>query len=405
MQSRTAGSLRSRIHVFGWLAATALVALALLPASLVEGVSASRATPSPIEAGNPQVEADPTPTPSPTPGATPTPTPSPTPESTPTPTPSPTPESTPTPTATPAVFGAEITAQKVIDTDANVDTWVDQFSGEGWEFELALTDGTVDEASPITGSSGVASWAVTLGPGGATATVTEVVQEDFQLLEVRCFVSAGGGTELGVRDGNSVTFEVDDPGAKYQCYFINAPGTPIPNSRFVDIGVGKEIDIDGDLDTVDDREQPPSWEFEAAFQDNVKVLAADPDTDSWSISHTGDSTRVVVTEVPQVGYRILTAFCIDADDALGPEIPTTLDGNSLSFEVSGSDPNNFARAFSCYFINTPVVGALSTLPPTHAATSSAAPGSDSWRLVLVGLAALIASTLVVRPRPAARSRI
>jgi hypothetical protein len=383
----TVCSRRARVRWLGSTAAAVLVAIALLPGTFVEGVSAGRATPSRIEAGNPQVEADPTPAPSPTPVATPT------------PTPTPTPESTPTPTPTPAAFGAEITAQKIIDTDANVDTWVDQFWSEGWEFELALTDGTVDEASPITGSSGVASWVVILGPGGASATVTEVVQEDFELLDVRCFEVHELYSDVGVRDGNSVTFEVDDPAANYECTFINAPSTPIPNSRFVDIGVGKQIDIDGDLDTVDDRERPPSWEFEAAFEDNVEILAADPDTDVWSIRHTGDSTRVVVTEVPPVGYRILSAFCIDADDALGPEIPTTLDGNSLAFEVSGSDPDNFPRAFSCAFINTPVVvGALPTLPPTHAATSSATHGSGPWRIVLIGLAAFIASGLVLGSR-------
>ena len=212
-------------------------------------------------------------------------------------------------------------------------------------------------------------------------------------------------TIVGELDGDSVTFRVELPIEDYVCEFYNAPTTPAPDTRFVDIAVVKEIDIDGDLDTVDDRERPPSWEFEAAFQDNVEILAADPDTDSWNISHTGDSTHVVVTEGPQVGYRILTAYCIDADDAIFHEIPTTLDGNSLAFEVSGSEPDNFPRAFSCYFINARVVvGALPTLPPTHAATGSAAPGPDSWRLVLVGLAALIASILVLRSHPAARNR-
>ena len=103
MDARPAQPLmqRSRRRLLSWIAAAVLVALALLPGTLVEGVSAGRATPSPSAAGIPQVDVDPTPTPSPTPVATPTPTPTPTPESTPTPTPTPTPESTPTPQPTP----------------------------------------------------------------------------------------------------------------------------------------------------------------------------------------------------------------------------------------------------------------------------------------------------------------
>ena len=219
---------------------------------------------------------------------------------------------------------------------------------------------------------------------------------------------------IRVRDGNSVRFPVrvtDLTVPNYNCTFFNTPSpTPAPDTRLAAIVVVKDIDTDGDLESSGDRDLPPSWEFDAAFEDDVEIVAADRDTDRdvparWLIRHPGGSTRVVVTEVSQNGHWLLAASCIDADDALAREIPTTLDGNSLSFEVSGN--NTFSdepHTFVCDFLNTPVGAALPTLPPTDAATGSAAPGSEAWRLVLVGLAALIAGILVVRPRPAARSR-
>ena len=98
MDARPTGSSRQRLHVhlLGWIAAAALVAIALLPSALLDEVSASHGRPAPIAAGNPQVEADPSPTP--TEQAAPTPTPSPTPEATATSQPTPTPTPAPTPT-------------------------------------------------------------------------------------------------------------------------------------------------------------------------------------------------------------------------------------------------------------------------------------------------------------------
>ena len=302
---------------------------------------------------------------------------------------------------------AQITAITIIDPDGDPTT-NDRYLFDGrWDFSGDFGSADVRFAVPFSDWLESAVWDISFTADTPIVITAELV-EGYTLLQAECDASHNAdGWQV---DGTSVSWLAPTTGGevvKLHCAFTQtlAP-TPAPETRFVDIGVGKQIDTDGDLDTVDDRETPPSWEFEAAFEDNVEILAADPDTDVWSISHTGDSTRVVVTEVPQVGYRLLTAFCIDADDVLGPEIPTALEGNSLSFDVSGSDPESFPRAFSCNFINTPVVvGALPTLPPTHAATTSAAPGSNAWRIVLVGLAALIAGILVLRPhRTTARRR-
>jgi len=63
------------------------------------------------------------------------------------------------------------------------------------------------------------------------------------------------------------------------------------------------------------------------------------------------------------------------------EIPTTLEGNSLSFDVRGFGPfAPWPHEYLCDFLNAPVgQAALPTLPPTDTATVSAGVGSRSPR--------------------------
>ena len=76
----------------------------------------------------------------------------------------------------------------------------------------------------------------------------------------------------------------------------------------------------------------------------------------------------------------------------------------LFAEGSGRDRCEGGAVLRVTVVSGPGGAPEPTLPPTDAANSSAAPGPDSWRLVLVGLAALIASILVLRSHPAARRR-
>jgi hypothetical protein len=78
----------------------------------------------------------------------------------------------------------------------------------------------------------------------------------------------------------------------------------------------------------------------------------------------------VLTEVPQDGYRLVKASCVDGDSSDGAEIATTLDGNSLSFDVSGFSPFvGFDHEYLCDFLNVSADAAgLPTLPPTDAAS-------------------------------------
>ena len=269
--------------------------------------------------------------------------------------------------------GAEIVARKVVDADGDLDTVDDQFAGEGWEFELELPDGTIDEAFPVTSADGFARWLISFGAGGTSATVGEVAQEDFALVDASCRkVTESGDLSVGEFNQGSITFQIEEgDGASYQCDFFNVP----TNTSFAGISVWKHIDTDGDLDTFDDQVSPRSWEFEATFERDVEIVSADSDTDrdepaGWLIGHAGDTTSVVVTEVPQDGYRLDRASCFDAESDVGADIPTSLDGNSLSFDVSGFSPTApWPHGYYCNFWNVPVIqGALPILPPTDADT-------------------------------------
>jgi hypothetical protein len=285
-----------------------------------------------------------------------------------------TPDTTSSPTPADGV-GAEIVVRKVIDADGDLDTVDDQTAGEGWMFDLAVSDAQIVEAFPSTNPDGFAGWLIRTGPEGTTVTLTEVGQDDFAVVDASCMRLGDDGDTLPVgafRDG-SVTFGIEADGfASYQCDFFNVPA----GLAMAGISVWKHIDTDGDPDTPEDDGSIGSWVFQATFEDGVEVLFADPVTSSeedpaaWRIRHAGDSTRVVLTEVPQDGYRLVKASCVDGDSSDGAEIATTLDGNSLSFDVSGFSPFvGFDHEYLCDFLNVSADAAgLPTLPPTDAAS-------------------------------------
>ena len=121
----------------------------------------------------------------------------------------------------------QISAWKVIDADGDIETNDDQTFAEGWEFELELTAGTIEEAFPVTSSDGDAVWLVT-APFGASATVTEVLHEDFVLFGAFCFAFTEGDEDIdevlvGELDGDSVSFSIDPREFPQECFFYNAP--------------------------------------------------------------------------------------------------------------------------------------------------------------------------------------
>jgi len=174
--------------------------------------------------------------------------------------------------------------------------------------------------------------------------------------------------------------------------------------------VFKHVDTDGDLDTFEDIQSPRSWEFQAKFEDDVEIVAADSNTNrdepaGWVIKHAGDSTRVVVTEVPKDGFLLVKASCIDAESDIGAEIPTSLDGNSLSFEVSGFGPiAPWPHGYYCDFLNAPAGdAALPTLPPTDVGRSQER-SSVRWPALLLLFITTAASLLASKTIRSTRGR-
>ncbi len=165
-----------------------------------------------------------------------TPTPKPTPTPTPSPTPTPTPEPTPTPTPTPTAE-ALILVLKIVDEDGDLATDDDQFAAEGWEFELELEQGSILDSVPVTGTDGIAGWIVSFEGDGTSATVTEVLQDGFQLLDAFCEEIPLDDIEANSLDGAAFTPTANQPSdldgdgvnldienqTAYGCIFFNAP--------------------------------------------------------------------------------------------------------------------------------------------------------------------------------------
>jgi hypothetical protein len=396
---------RSRNRALAWLATSALVALALIPGSSVQAVVAGPAARTAAPAAIQHADAEPSPTPTPPPESSPTPAPEPSPSATATPTPSPSP--------TPRPAEALIVAHKIIDADGDLDTENDQSPGEAWEFGIELSDATTEgDPFQLTGPSGGAGWGVSFEPDSASATLTEISQQGFELIDIDCLeLGDEGDSSPGVRDGNSVTFELDLPGATITCAFFNTPeATPAGFTAW--IYVSKRIDRDGDPNTDGDREWPPVWEFEVTFEDDAGVGSGTFETyyeegGDWGFDVSGESAHVVLSEVQQEGYRLLRARCFMTDYNVEEEVPSILEGNSLSFDVAIDDLSN---DYGCGFLNTPTSAAglettapTVTLPPTSAITATTDEDPVGWQVVFAALLGLLGGVLILKKRgPASR---
>jgi hypothetical protein len=163
--------------------------------------------------------------------------------------------------------------------------------------------------------------------------------------------------------------------------------------------------MDGDVTTDDDWQVLPSWAFAADFgpaQIDVAHPAADHLGVAWWYITYRDNTPIEITELGPDGYRLADVQCGWAPDEDTVErLPVKRDGKSVSWTavLGTSDYHDFW----CTFVNVPAVDvggatALPTLPPTDAAPGSAVVGSDAWRLVLVGFAAIVVGALVREPK-------
>ena len=76
-----------------------------------------------------------------------------------------------------------------------------------------------------------------------------------------------------------------------------------------------------------------------------------------------------------------------------------LEGDSVTFTMSHGEVD---QVIACIFVNTPIPeggvgGATATLPPTDTFPGPSAPSNESWRIMLVVMAGLLASVLILTP--------
>ena len=180
---------------------------------------------------------------------------------------------------------------------------------------------------------------------------------------------------------------------------------PLPPTAATII-VEKVIDPDGDLATTDDQFPGEGWTFSAAVTNgDVDKSPNTTDADglvSFVVTHGGDgATTVDVAEEVQEDYAFLDASCTLLEAPVG----TVGDGKVTGIEVKPGD------LVLCTFFNTG--GGVSpatatpkvTPPPTDALPGSpAGPAGDTWRLALLGIAAVLAVTLLLTPAMPAKVR-
>jgi hypothetical protein len=369
----------------GLLAAAVVLAVGVLPGTIVAGALASGGTPSPVWPGDPQVDADPTPTPTPESTRTPTPTP----QSTPTPLPDPTP--TPSPVRE---TEAQVTALSIIDPDGDPTTLDDRHVFDGrWEFAGDFGSAEVLSADPDSEGNEPASWLIAYIVG-APIVVSDLLPGGYSLLDVEC-VGSDNSVVWSV-DSTSVvgTFSGSMP-VSLACLFVHSPAGSAPVGGSID--ATKVIDPDGDPST--SGWEFPSHPFEFTIElDNADVvsempLSVDGDSAFWGITYTAPSTHVVITEVPQDGLELVRATCFDIWSDV--RVPSTISGNSVSFEAA-APTGDLEGQYGCNFVNVRTGAApRMTLPPTDLAGPTAGGYVDGTPLLLLLIGTSV-GVLIVR---------
>ena len=255
---------------------------------------------------------------------------------------------------------------------------------------------------------------MSFGRDSGSATLTEVPQEGFELVGIACIETGDAGdTYPGVRDGNSVTFELDLPNGHIGCDFFNTPTTPTPIEEAVGaINAYPVLDEDGDATTQDDWLQLTSWEFVADFG-TAQIDVAHPVSDdlgvAWWYITFRNNTPIEITELVPDGYRLMDVQCGWApDEETIQRLPLKRDGNSVSWTAVVRNSNY--HDFWCTFVDVPTadVGArplcrpcLRRMPPQVRRSSVRTPGVS----FSVGFAAIVVGAVVPRPQRTTARRL
>jgi hypothetical protein len=178
----------------------------------------------------------------------------------------------------------------------------------------------------------------------------------------------------------------------------------VDSSRLI---VAKWLDIDPDPENAV-LVPVAGWSFVLAG-DAATTLATGADgTFSYDFVNVDGSVSVDVTEQLQADFEFVDASCEVTAGGLVPALAPaavgdprgTLDAAAMAVRAVVINPT---ETVTCTFVNesgevlaetaTPRV----TPPPTATLPTSGTPGGDSWRIVLLALAGIVASLLLLTP--------
>jgi hypothetical protein len=180
-----------------------------------------------------------------------------------------------------------------------------------------------------------------------------------------------------------------------------------PPADQAELIVYKGLDIDGDGDPNTGEILPgEGWTFDVEVTGGTVVDSLNPtDEDGMAaflFDVEGEGVMVDVAEQLLEDYEFLGAICL-----LDEEVEVGTVGEAEVTDV----PIAAGQTVECWFVNTsggeePATATPKqvTPPPTATVDFTGGSGSDSWRIVLLGIAALLASLLLFTPAERAVSR-
>ncbi len=174
--------------------------------------------------------------------------------------------------------------------------------------------------------------------------------------------------------------------------------------------VQKLLDLDGKLSTKKDQVPAAGWTFTLSGDPGMTgKTAGSQGLYTFDLTGLDGSDVFDLSETVKKDFKVLTASCEVTDAVLQPSSTRVAQvGDSRGTFVKASAEMqevevNAGETITCTFINTSgqVERATATPrvtpPPTDAAPTSGTPGGDSWRIVLLAIAALLAMTLLLTP--------
>jgi hypothetical protein len=281
-----------------------------------------------------------------------------------------------------------------VSLDAQIQIWsviADASSWDqvlGWQYGIVVTNGSANHDAVMSGES----FTVTVPGESATVRITETLQDGFKLHKAYCQDPDQDAFEpgsFGTLDGATLSFDVK-PGGEYICYFIN--GLPVqPDAQ---VFVYKEMDADGDLDTMDDFPLGVGWDFSIGVTNGTashNIVTTDRNG-SASFRVTAYA-KLEITEVNS--SHLLAGSCWDIMGEDPIHGGYTQDGATLAFET---EPGG---VYGCSFTNLGIGVRAETAPanvmapPTDTLGGMPEPPSETWQTLLIGLAGLTTGVLVL----------